>query len=213
MGYVVVLDASTGDVLQADALAGEKAKAHPKTLELYKGFAYIAGAAEYIGTGRYALNGFPLVASGGRDMLFARVHLKTMDWKYVRTVGGEGYDELQRSTMDRKGNWYVGGFVDSPLVLDFTKRGETLDTDNGNHDALVAQVVKGTGDINSFHNFGADSESNSRAYIQDIAIGMDGLYVVGSWVGPKYSSVIYYLRLTAINKTPTLSYTTISPYI
>ena len=72
---------------------------------------------------------------------------------------------------------------------DFGKRGQTLDTDNGNYNAVVAQVFKGTGDIKSFHNFGGELEEytvgtdtllTNLAYIQDIAVGMDGLYVVGS---------------------------------
>jgi hypothetical protein len=186
VGYVAVLDGSTGNVLQADALAGLNAAVYPNTLELYKGFAYIAGATEYIGDGiEYELNRFPQVAAGEFDMLLARVHLKTMNWKYIRTIGGENFDYLSKSTMDRKGNWYVGGDVDSPFIDDFTKRGKTLDKENGNYFSLVAQVSKRTGDIKSFHNFGGDFEIGNLTFIQVIAIGKDGLYVVGSWADPK----------------------------
>jgi hypothetical protein len=199
VGYIAVLDGSTGDVLQADALAGDNTDVNPTTLELYKGFAYISGATFYNGNGtKYTLNGFPQRAYGASDMLFARVHLKTMDWKYVRTIGGEANDLLYASTMDSKGNWYVGGNVDSSIVNDFGKHGETLDTDDGSFNAVVAQVIKGTGDIKSFHNFGSELEeytvgtdtlSTNLAYILDIAIGKEGLYVVGSLssVGPKSS--------------------------
>jgi hypothetical protein len=101
VGYVAVLDGSTGDVLQAGALAGLNAVTVPYALELYKGFAYIAGATGYDGDGtKYTINGFPQVAYGQADMLLARVHLKTMDWKYVRTIGGEGFDYLSKSTME-----------------------------------------------------------------------------------------------------------------
>lgn len=182
VGYVAVLDGSTGDVVQADALAGVNVFVSSITVELHKGFAYIAGTAGYIGDGiEYKLNGFPQVAYGDTDMLFARMHLKTMEWKYVRTIGGSNYDQLVTSTMDKKGNWYIGAVVLSTVIHDFTKRGETLDTDDGNYGKVVAQVIKGTGDVKSFHNFGGEVESGSRSYIQDIAIGKDGLYAVGSW--------------------------------
>jgi hypothetical protein len=49
----------------------------------------------------------------------------------------------------------------------------------------VAQVSKRTGDIKSFHNFGGDFEIGNLTFIQVIAIGKDGLYVVGSWADPK----------------------------